>query len=314
MITIGFSSHRIESLPFTRRMMQKHDVIVIEEAPNPKFIDMLTKRISISEYVSEEDTAFPKFLHKMYGLLRELYLSGKKILQIEPYMEQLIRIHSMFSEGKKPSDVLMIPLMKEVYNSEREATEALLNFYESSREGPFSKVVEAVKNFARADAKRFRLRDKMRAEAIAKILPEYDNKMIFVEAGAMHIYLEEALKKELGGKSEVRSEFLLAPVFRRLIGKTQLLPPGDILTTHYIFCENIDEAYETLQAARSLIYILLLEKEEMVPSRVEKTPHINDEIRVIEFVNKLTLAQCEEFYKRYFKLSAKWGKNGSKAL
>jgi hypothetical protein len=78
----------------------------------------------------------------------------------------------------------------------------------------------------------------------------------------------------------------------------QVLAPGDILTGHYISRKRRNDKCESLLAARSLIYIQLLEKEEMIPFRSEKTPHIKDEIRATEIVNKLSLEQCEELYKK----------------
>lgn len=296
LITIGFSSHRMEVIPFAKRLMGNHDVIIIEEAPNPKFIAMLEKEISIDEYLSEIDSGFPEFSRRIYKLLRWFYERGKEILQIEPYMEQLMHIHNMFFKGKEPSDVLRISGMRDVYKAEREATGALLRFYESSMGNSFQKVIEEVKIFARTDAQRFRLRDAMRARAIVKVLP--NNKRVYVEAGSVHMYLEKALRQKLGEKWKIRSEFLLEPVVKKLTGKTQVLAPGDILTGHYISRKKRNDELETLLAARSLIYIQLLEKEEMAPSGSEKTPHIKDEIRAIELVNKLTLIQCEELYRK----------------
>ena len=296
LITIGFSSHMMEVIPFAKRLMENHDVVIIEEAPNPKFIAMLKKEISIDEYLSEVDSGFPEFSRRIYKLLRWFYQRGKEILQIEPHMERLMRIHNMFFKGKEPSDVLRISGMREVYKAEREATGALLHFYESSMGNSFQKVLEAVKNFARADAERFRLRDTMRAKAIAKVLSE--GKMVYVEAGAVHTYLEKALRKTLGKKCLIKSEFLLEPVVKKLTGRKQVIAPGDTLTKHYILRRKTNDEFETLQAARALVYIQLLEKEEMAPSRSEKTPHIKDEIRAIALVNKLTLTQCEELYKK----------------
>jgi hypothetical protein len=296
LITIGFSSHRMEVIPFAKRLMENHNVVIIEEAPNPKFIAMLEKEISIDEYLSELDSGFPEFSRRIYKLLQWFYQRGKEILQIEPYMERLMRIHNMFFKGKEPSDVLRISGTREVYKAEREATGALLRFYESSMRNYFQKVVEEVKNFARADAKRFRLRDTMRAKAIAKVLPE--NKMVYVEAGAVHTYLEKVLRQTLGEKFLIKSEFLLEPVVKKLTGEKQVIAPGDILTEHYILRRKNNDEFETLQAARALVYIQLLEKEEMAPSRSEKTPHTKDEIRAIALVNKLTLIQCEELYKK----------------
>jgi hypothetical protein len=90
----------------------------------------------------------------------------------------------------------------------------------------------------------------------------------------------------------------MEPVVKKLTGKAQVLAPGDILTEQYISRKKKDEDFETLLAARSLLYIQLLEKEEMIPSRSGKTPHIKDEIRATELVNRLSFVQCEELYKK----------------
>lgn len=295
-ITIGFSSHRIEVIPFAKILMEYHDVIITEEAQNPKFKDMLSKKISVDEYLSEIDTGFPEFSRRMYKLLRMFYQRGKMILQVEPYIERLMRIHEMFFEGKEPSDVLKVLDLKEVYEAEKKATGALLYFYELSMGKSFEEIIEAVKNFARADAERFRLRDRMRAEAISRILPE--DKSVYIEAGAIHIYFEKSLRYRLRNRRKIKTVFLLESVVRKLRGKKQVIAPGDILTEHYIFRRKKNEDFENLQAARALVYIQILEKEEMTPSRTEKTPHIKDEIRAIELADKLTLEQCKEIYKK----------------
>jgi hypothetical protein len=296
LITIAFSSHRIEMIPFARRIMEDHGVIITEEAPDPNFSAMLNKKIPIYEYLREVDSGFPQFSLRMYKLLRELHKKGKVLLQIEPYMENLMNIHDMFINGKQPSDVLKMPGLREVYKTEKNATGALLRFYESSLKSSFQRVIEAVKDFARADAERFRLRDTMRAEAIVKFLP--GNKRVYVEAGSVHTHLEKALRELLGTKGQIKSLFLLEPIVKKLTGKAQVLAPGDILTERYISRKKRNDELETLLAARSLIYIKLLEKEEMIPARSEKTPHIKDEIKATELVNKLSVAQCEELYKK----------------
>jgi hypothetical protein len=294
LITIGFSSHRIEVISFARSLMENHDVIIIEEAPNSRFKNMLNKKVSIDKYLSEIDSGFPEFSRQMYKLLRGFYQKGKKILQIEPYIERLMEIHEMFFERKEPSEVLKIPELKEVYVAEKKTTRALLHFYESSMSKSFAKIIGAVKNFAYADAERFRIRDQMRAKAISEILPE--DKVVYIEAGAIHVYLEKALQRRVGKTRKIKTVFLLEPVVRKLTGKKQVIAPGDILTEHYIFRKRKNEDFENLLAARSLIYIQILKKEEMTPSKAEKTPHIKDEIQAIELVNKLTFSQCKDIH------------------
>ena len=44
-LTIGFSSHRPETLPLAQNVMATHDHIVIEEPPTPEFRRMLAGRL-----------------------------------------------------------------------------------------------------------------------------------------------------------------------------------------------------------------------------------------------------------------------------
>jgi len=296
LITIGFSFHRVEAIPFAKKLMEDHNLIILEEAPNPAFAAMLDKKISIDAYVREEETEFPEFSNRHYKVLRRLYQKGKMIIQIEPYVEQLMRIHYLFSEGKNPSDILKIPGLKTVYETERNATGALLHFYETSMRNTFQKVVEAVKKFAKVDAERFRIRDTMRAKAIAKISSKEDR--VYIEAGGMHIHLEQILTKIVRGKYHITTTFLLAPVIRKMTGKRDLLPPGDILTIHYILNKKKHDDYETLLAARRIIYTKLLVTEEMLPSPKEKYPHIRNEIMATKLVEGLTIEQCEDLFRQ----------------
>jgi len=296
LITIGFSSHRVESIPFAVKLMEDHDVIILEEIPNPEFILMLKRKISIDAYVREAETEFPEFSSRHCKVLRRLYQKRKKILQVEPYMEHLMCIHSLFSEGKTPSDIMNIQELKNVYETERKATAELLHFYETSMQNKFQNIVEAVKKFARVDAERFRLRDTMRAQAIAKIL--FNEKKVYIEAGSMHIYLEMLLKKILDKRYLIRAVSLHLPAIIKMTGKNELFAPGDLLTIHYILNKNKNDDYETLLAARSLIYIKLLVMDEMLPSKHEKTPHIKDELMANELVQRLTFEQCEELFEK----------------
>jgi hypothetical protein len=296
LITIGYSSHRVESIPFVKKLMEDHDLIILEDAPSHEFTDMLRKRISIDAYVRQEETEFPEFSRRTCKILRLFHQKGKEIVQIEPYMEQLMHIHSLFSEGKKPSDILKIKGLNAVYETERKATAALIHFYEASVSTTFQKVVEAVKNFARADAERFRLRDTLRAQDIAKILSH--QKRVYIEAGGMHMYLEKILKKLLDKRYLIQTESLLVPAIRKIKGTSEFLAPGDLLTKHYILNKKKNDDYETLLAARSLIYIKLIVTEEMLPSKHERTPHIKDELTANDMVKELTIEHCEDLYRK----------------
>jgi hypothetical protein len=152
------SNHRQESVELARQLMMQHDTVILEEAPEEGFEEMLTGRISTDSYLESLDMEYPDFSRAMCRMLRGFYGSGKKIYQIEPFMENLIEIHRRFADGWRPEDLESGTVMHWVYLAERSATGALIRFYETSLQADFDATVEAVKRFARADAARFDLK------------------------------------------------------------------------------------------------------------------------------------------------------------
>jgi hypothetical protein len=295
MITIGFSSHHVEALPFVRQQMEHHQVIVLEEPPSTGFSAMLRGDISISDYMMELDTSFPEFQGQLCELMRELYHEGRRIIQVEPYLEQLLQIHELFAAGKKPDDVMQVPNLSEVYKAEKRATGALIAYYARSTSAPFDIVVRAVKEFARADASRLALRERLRAKAIASLVSPGD--MMYVEAGYIHYPLYPYLRNEIGGRTQVRPLFLLSPVYKKIGAKRRNLGPGDILTLHYAFHNDLQQERADLLAARSLIYIKLVQKEELL-SGTSEAPHSENIVRVNNLVDRLQFHQCGELFER----------------
>ena len=115
MITIGFSSHQVEALPFMASQMERHQVVVLEEPPSPNFSGMLNSTISIDDYMMELDSGFPEFGRRMCGLLRKLHAGGKLIIQVEPYFERLLQIHELLTSGKTAEEISGRPEFREIY-------------------------------------------------------------------------------------------------------------------------------------------------------------------------------------------------------
>ncbi|MBW1739566.1 MAG: hypothetical protein JRJ42_00360 [Deltaproteobacteria bacterium] len=293
MITIGFSSHRVEVLPFARRQMEQHQIIVLEEPPAPNFLEMLNGRIPIEEYLMVSDSEFPEFERLMCTLLQELHSKGRQIVQVEPYLEALVQIHERLADGKTPEDIIKDPRLEDVYEAEKRATGALIDYYAHSLKAPFDDVVEAVKTFAWADADRLMLRERMRARAIKPLAS--DGKDIYVEAGYIHYPLYHYLRKALGRIQRIRVVYLLAPVVRRLQGRRRNMGPGDILTLYYALHGGVPQDLANLLAARSLIYIKLLQKDELLPGDSD-APHSEDEVGVNRIVDRLSLEDCRALF------------------
>lgn len=293
-ITIVFSFHSIETLPILEKIMRQSDLIILEEAPNLSFEKMLKGEISIEDYLIEEMFDFPNFSFRFFQILQSLFKEGKKILQIEPYMERLLKIYKIFSDGKTPKDVELNPELNEVYAIEKKASKALIDFYEISINSSFQEVVEAVKVFTKADAERFRFRDILRAEAVLKSLP--DKGRVFIEAGAIHQYFKKYLYEKLK-KLNISTVFTLEEIVKNITGKRWIFPPGDLLVLRYIYGAKENEELENILSARALIYITIIEKEEMIPTEENKFPHILDEIKAVQLVNRLDFQDCDKLYR-----------------
>ncbi|MGE5310523.1 MAG: hypothetical protein ACM3MN_02150 [Nitrospirota bacterium] len=295
MITVGFSSHHVEALPFAREQMERHQTIILEEPPSPSFAQMLEGTMPLDDYLLELDSGFPEFDRRMHQLLIEFHRRGKRILQVEPYLERLLQIHELFADGSTPDAVLGIREAGDVYLAEKRATGSLISFYALSMKAPFEEVVEGVKRFARADALRLVLRERLRARAIAGQVRPGDS--TYVEAGYIHYPLYRFLRQELGGREKIGLVFLLDPVVKKLGGKRRNLGPGDILTLHCAFHNTIPAEQANLLAARSLIYIKLIKKEELLPGESE-APHSEDEVMVNRIADRLAFEQCRDLFGR----------------
>ena len=294
-ITIGYSTHRMETIPFAAGLMASHDIIVLEDPPIPGFEDMLESKITIEQYLQNTDTEYPEFAHGLSRLIREEYKRGKKIFQVEPFIENLIKIHEFFADGGSPDQIRPGTLIFDVYDAEKKATARLLEFYQASVSSAFEMIVEAVKNFAKADAARFQLRDKLRAKALAKLVPSFSS--IYVEAGEIHIPLFRELRKRLNSDVSIKPYFLMETVYKELSGRRHVFGPGDILTLHYIFHPQTKSTLLDLLAARSLIYNKLLQKDESMES-INTYPHTRNEIEIISRVNELDWDDCKNVFSK----------------
>jgi len=294
LITIGFSPHRAEALPSIVGAMSQHQVIVLENSPNLNFTHMINRDMSIENYLMETDSGFPEFERLMCRSLQKLHEQGKEILQIEPYLERLLEIHEHFAAGKTPADILKLPELNPVYQAEKKATGALITYYRRSIQTDFSAVIASVNAFAKADAERSNLRSMLRARAIASI---DTTREIFIESGYIHYPLYLYLRRKLKGHSKIRVVYLLHTVFRKLGCKRRNMGPGDILTLYFALNSKIKKDLADLLAARSLIYIKLIQKQEMIPHGSE-APHSQDEAAANRLVDRLGFEDCKVIYPR----------------
>ncbi len=291
--TLVLANHRPETVGAAQRLMVQHDAVVLEEPPDPQFLPMLTGQVTIDSYLEAQDLEYPEFSRRMAGVLRERHRAGTRLYQIEPFIEHLLAIHERFADGHGPDDLPTGTAMHRVYLAEREATAALIDFYQVSTSGPLAASIEAVKRFARSDAQRFALRDRMRAAAMVDVITVHDH--VYIEAGQIHFPLWRALKRRLPAGFPLRVHFLMADAVRSMGYRGHLYGPGDLLTLHYRFHPQRRFQAEDLLAARALIYSKLIAKEEIVDAD-EPYPHTRDELEVSAMTAHLSMGDCRRLY------------------
>ncbi len=292
-ITVGYSTHRPETLPLAATVMKRHEAIVLEEPQSPEFGPMLRGELDIEQYLLLSDFEFPEFTRQACLLYQRLQQQGKRLFQCEPYMERLSAIRAIFDAGGKPADIEPHGDLRPVYACERRWTAALLAYYENCLRAPFDVVVEHIKRFAREDAARNRLRDELRAQAIRELAPPFA--MLYIEAGSLHLPLLNRLRTILGAKYLIAPVYLTAPVVKRLCGLRHALGPGDKLTLHYTYRPLFAGERADRLAAQSLIHSKIQLKEERVGKDAD-FPHTRDEIETAALVCRLNYAHCRELY------------------
>ena len=291
--TLALANHRPESIDAARELMERHDAIILEEPPDDLFPKMLSGNMSITSYLETLDAEYPEFSRQMSLLLRRIHAAGKKLFQVEPFLEGLLQIHTLFAGGGSPADLLPGSSLHAIYDAERRATAALLDFYKVAVNDHFETAVEAVKRFSRADARRFMLRDSMRAKAISKLLTVTGS--WYIEAGPIHYPLWAELKHRLPAGYPLKVTFLMADAVRKMGFRGHLYGPGDLLTLLHRLHPNCSDRREDLLAARALIYNKMIAKQEMVDN-TEPFPHTRDELHTAAIIRQLTIADCRRLF------------------
>jgi hypothetical protein len=293
-VTLGFSVHRPEMTPLIHDCMRRHDAIFLEEPPEPGFAKMLAGRLSVDEYLLQLDAEYPAFSRKMCYLLRELNAEGKAIFQVEPFMEILLSIHAFFAEGHRPAELQKNAIQYPVYLVEKNASRALLAYYQTVMAGSFDETIAAITEFARMDAARFRLRDSLRAQEIAPMAAKYTSS--YVEAGVMHFRLRWFLGQQLFKNEQIDVIFLADNALQSRGQYGRLYGPGDQLTFLYIFHPKMHNTRRAkVLAARSIIYSKIVVKEELTGD-LNTFPHLRDELDCILMTRRLSLDDCRRLF------------------
>jgi hypothetical protein len=293
-ITLGLSLHRPEMTHLIKNQMRRHAAIFLEEPTDPNFEQMLAGNLDVDEYLSVLEVEYPAFSRDMCYLLRELNADGKQIFQVEPFWEILLGIHEFFAAGHRPEELQKNTIQYPVYLAERNATRALMSYYQTVMTGSFEDTLRAILQFARMDAARFGLRDSLRAQEIALMVKKYSSS--YIEAGMMHYPLRRLLRQRLPKKNRVSVIFLANKALKSMRPKDHLYSPGDQLTLLYIFHPGIvNSPRDKLLAARSIIYSKIVQKEELTDD-LNTFPHLRDELGCLRIARLLCLEDCRRLF------------------
>ena len=292
-LTIAYANHRPETLALSQPVMEKHKLIILEEPPHPLFPEIIRGRISTEDYLFDQDIEYPAFSQQQCHLLQRLFGAGIELLQVEPFIEHLLYVQDFFAEGNGPGDLDRSSVHYQVYLREKEATRTLIDYYQAVRGDNFLHIIESVKNFARADAQRFDLRDQLRAQAIINNLS--DQRPTCVEAGPMHLLLFHYLRRLVPPGWALKPLFVEISGLRQLGLQSGLYGPGDQLTVHYLLKHQLPTEVADLLCARTLVYMKIVGKNE-ISGQKGPFPHLRDEAQTAVLVNKLSYDTCRRLF------------------
>jgi len=221
----------------------------------------------------------------------------KIVIQVEPYLTSLVDMFH-FIEFKIIDKVIDHDLMiRFVHGVESIVSKYLVEYYENILSKSFEDVVNSIIKFAKFDAYRILIRDLLRALKIRDVLDQYGrDRKYLVEAGTIHTCLPIFLEKLCKVSVHVID---IKEVIARKLGIIFPQHPGNILTRIFLEARPFNYDYCKLLAARSVVYTLLITKSELKPTDTLKYPHIIDEYKVLDFVNKLEYEDCRRIYERY---------------
>jgi len=290
---IIYTSHRVELLPLLVNAVKRHKFFVLEEPETEELKKLLSGEMSAGEYTLWMDTPFPKYTEKLAETLLKIK-DEVEILAVEPYLQIIEGVHRAVEENTY-DEYIKNRTVRKVLEAEKKATGALLEYQEAFMARDFDLVVEKTIKFARADAERFVLRDRMRAEKIASI----EETNMAIEAGQIHFLMEIYLKDSLR-EVDVKSVNLVHKAAEEA-GIRYVKNPGNELTEYFIReiagLENSDVDCELL-ASQALVYITVVSKEEILPSEKERFPHLIDEVRAARLARSLGYRGCRKFVEK----------------
>lgn len=294
-ITLCYSTHRPETLALTAKIMKNHDVILLEEPIHPDFHKALCGTVNLEDHLLEFDRDYPAFTLGQYQLLQQFFQDGKEIVQVEPYFDHLLWIQYFLAEGHRPDEIPSNTPVHAVYCAEHDATKNLLEYYNTVRGHDFPKILASMNSFAISDARRFILRDSLRAERIGELL--VPGKDTYIEAGSMHLLLKPLLTKSLAKGWRLRIQDIDREAIKMLNLHGSLFSPGDELTLDYIFGRSVSQQQWQSRCAQALIYSKIIIKDEL-PGADGEFPHTRSEIRSIAAVKRLSIEQCRTLFQQ----------------
>jgi len=301
-ITIAYANHRPETIRLSEKIMRDHQAIILEEPPDRNLPAMLEGLLEIDDYLLGQDIEYPAFSTEQCRLLIKLHRSGQKIIQSEPYYEHLFVVQDFFADGHAPDELDRSTEQYQVYLHEKKATGTLIDYYQANQTNDFDHIVEAVHTFAAADAARFKLRDRLRAREIAERLKEFTS--VCIEAGPMHLLLYRYLRKSLPAGWQIRPRFVENHALTQLGCRTGVYGPGDALTAHYLLGNVHSVERRNLLAARALIFMKIIEKEEMTDWQND-FPHLKNESTASRLVRELSYQRCKILFAEIEGLSSR---------
>ncbi|WP_069807811.1 hypothetical protein [Vulcanisaeta thermophila] len=297
MITVFLMPMRIEYLRYFKEASRNFDVLIPELAGSMGVIKFINNDGELDDALLDVEIHDYKFMRKFLELLRDMSREGKRVIPLDPYGEYSMAIRSKYLLNKLSMGSLS-DVQKYIAYMEIHMANIMREYSLAWSRHDFDKLVNLTIKYARADSGRIRFRSELRARSISKLLEEYGDANVMVQADYFNSVLIKYLQQRLN--AEVRVIEAVSEASKRL-GILLNPQPGYLLTMNYLNGKAMDPIEERLLAARSVAYVSLR------PRLVRLAGSNPDLLMVMEnsligLLNTLDYDGCKSlFYRNQFK-------------
>ncbi len=273
---------------------------IIAELPYGELInEFLQGSLPVDDALLELELDYPFFTRELLLCLRRLKENGKDILLVDPYQEIAVDIKVKLFLRKGLEKLEQDLTARYIAMIELSISKILQEYEKARKDGDFDKLVELTIRYAKFDAERIRFKTELRVRKIIELINMKAVKFpLVVHTHFLNRLIAQELQKRLGDKYEI-SEIDLYEIVQKRLNMASFEHPGRKLTEVFLLHRNITREELQLLAAKTLLFVTLYPKHELLPTPTEPFPMLKKDFEISKMLSNVSnIEECKNLYQR----------------